>query len=141
MFIFRSSLGVANYAEMNDQSRRGLERFGRDVRKATDITTADEQRIVLEISTGTVTSEVEYAYDVGSRRLIRTEDGTEATILGNVSAINLLYYNILVSETSNLIEIKKVQFDAIMSKDLLQIQNTNHIISARFMIRNKKVST
>lgn len=141
MFMFRSSISMGYYAEMNDQSRRGLVRFGRDVRMATDVTMADGERFVVEIASASGTRKIEYRYDSEKKQLVRIEDGWTLVMLQDVEVVNFVYYNILGAETSTPIEIKKVQFDAFMSRSVLQTDTTNRIVSARFMMRNKRVAT
>ncbi len=141
MFIVKSSMSVSQYVEMNTQSRQGMDRFGREMRMAVDITAATASQISIEIQDDGGTRTVEYIYDATNKQLIRVEGTWTLTLIDSVETLSLKYYNLLGNETVNPLEIKKVQIEGRLSNTVLKIENTTNLVSAKFMLRNRKVST
>ena len=141
IFIFKSSLGVSQYVEMNRQSRLGMDRFGRDMRMAVNVTSASDSQISIEIQEEFGTRSVQYIYDAENKRLLRIEGAWTLTLIRNLEAFTLSYYNLLGAQTVNPLEIKKVQMEGLMSNTVLELENTANLVSAKFMLRNRKVST
>lgn len=52
--LLRSGLRITQYAEMEAQARRGLDRFGRDVRNASDIRWANATSLTLTVPARTI---------------------------------------------------------------------------------------
>ncbi len=64
LMIGRTGYAAGNYSEMDAQTRRALEIFGADARKAADIRWQDAQTLTLHIITANATTTpVTYAYD------------------------------------------------------------------------------
>src|SRR3954463_13274544 len=64
LMIGRSGYLASSYSELESETRRGLEIFGEDVRKSTDITWTTSQSVTLTIATSSsATGIVTYAYD------------------------------------------------------------------------------
>lgn len=64
LMIGRTGFLASSYSELEIETRRGLEVFGQDVRKAKDIFWTSNQSITLVVPTATnVTQLVTYAYD------------------------------------------------------------------------------
>ncbi len=140
MFIVKSSMGVSQYVEMNTQSRSGMDRFGREMRMAVDITNATDSQISVEIQDDGGTRTVEYIYDAENKQLVRVEGTWTLVLIDNVEAFTLRYYNILGNQTVNPLEVKRVQLEALMSNTVFDIENTSNLVSAKFMLRNRRVS-
>ena len=140
MFIYKSTLGAVNYVDMNNQSRRALETFSRDIRQADQITVAENQYLSVAIPTTSGNRVVVYAYDTDSKRLVRKEGGWSLTLIENVQgSISFGYSDIAGSASSNLDTIKKIQFVAVLgTHNLSVVAKTQKVISAEFIMRNKK---
>ncbi len=141
MFIFKSSLGMSQYIEMNTQSQIGLERFGRDMRMAVDIWSASATNLSLEVQSESGTRTVTYTLDEATKSLVRVEGTWELTVIENIESLKISYFNLLGNETINPIEIKKIKIEALMKKTVFDVENTTDLVSAKFMLRNRKVST
>lgn len=137
----RGSVALTHYTEMNAQSRQVMELFGRDMRMASDVSVADDQ--VLAVSTlnqnGDVV-QVIWDFDTVQSEVVRTEDGTSRVLLRNVDDFNLRYFTLRRDPTSHPLEVKEVQLEVLIRRPVLAATTTNHIVSARFMMRNRKVS-
>ncbi len=144
--LTQGSNSLMNYVDMNEESRRTLELFGRDVRGATDVTTMSDSEVVLT-TTGPSKSEitVQYLYEADADTLYRNilSGGSvvaSQVLLNNVDDLEIRYYTLRLNTASVPLEIKHIQVEAIMKQSSLKVDNTNHIISAQFMLRNKPVS-
>lgn len=149
--LAKGSRSMVNFSEMNTSSRFALELFGRDARMASDveISTANRVRMEREMEGGTY--DVEYLYDPQAGTFRRTvyenDTNTVASVnrpddilIYDVRDLNLNYYTLRHASTNRPIEVKHVQLEAVLERRVLSIVNTNYIISARFMMRNKDVS-
>ncbi len=141
MALTRSAMAIGNYSEMSEKSRYALELFSRDVRMTSDISSFDATSFTVTSLYGDADERtISYSYDALTDLLTRTEDGTAVTILDNAIDCEFKYYNILDVETTNSLEIQKVKFTARLLKRVLYLANTYDVISAEFMIRNRKVT-
>ena len=141
VFIMKSTYGLGNYVDMNTQTRIGLEKFGRDIRMATDIFTISSTKIDFDIpnSAGGSTA-IRYEYDPTDKTLLRVQAGTgggKKVILRDVQRFALKYFTHTGGTTANLLAVKKVQIDLTMRRNVLALENTNHVTSAQFMMRNR----
>jgi len=140
VFTSKSTFSLGNYADMVRESTYFLESFGREVRMAEDVNAIGLHGFSMDVAYPNGTQTIEYEYLPASDSLIRRVGGVERIILTDVDWITFKYYNILNAETSALLEVKSVQMEAILEKRVMQRKNTDHIISARFMMRNRTVS-
>lgn len=145
LFLAKSTQGLGNYQEMNMVSRFTLEQFGSDARMTATVNSATASNVSLEVynSTGT-TDTVVYSFDSSAGTLSRTAGGTAKIVLKDVISLSLIYFNLngdALSASPNPLEIKEIQLQAEMQREVLKISNTNEIISARFMMRNRRVSS
>lgn len=156
LFIARGAAGVGNYHDMNMRSRFMLDKFASDARMAVDVNAASATEVSLDVYNGsggldTVVYTYDAATEVFSRVLYPDRDmtaGESDVILSNVKSLEFTYFNMIynsttkvLQEATNLLEIKEIQLEALMEQSALNTLNTNQIISARYMMRNKKVST
>lgn len=139
-FIYKSSIGMGNYADMNVQSRRTLDIFGREVRTATDVTSASATSVTIVVPDGAGTSTITYAFNATDNTFDRTEGGTTMALLKDVDTCSLTYYTLRGVTTTALLEVKNIQLEAEMIRKVLHLKNTNQVISARYMLRNRTVS-
>src|SRR5262245_60676509 len=64
LMIGRTGFLASSYSELEAETRRGLDLFGQDVRKATGLCWNDSQSVTLTLPTATnATTQVTYAYD------------------------------------------------------------------------------
>lgn len=139
----RSAIGLGNYADMSGRCRRALDIFASDVRMADDVFVSTADTFTFEaFGPGSGTVMVSYAFDSTTGDLIRTYDGASTVLLDDVAKFTFLYYNIKdrVNPTVNPLEVKEVQIGAVLAKKVIRLSNTDEIISARFMLRNRLVS-
>ena len=83
---------------------------------------------------------VNYTFDNAADELVRTYDGTSTILLSNVDQFALSYFDLTRNSTTNALSVKEVQIEAILLKKTLNLSNTDEIISARFILRNRRVS-
>lgn len=152
----KGSLSVGNYAEMSSQSRKALELFSRDVRaadrlKVTSPKTADgvvytDAGIELRYPPYHGARVVRYEYIEGAFRRTEIYDGkaTTSDLLTDVRHLQMKFFQTpganftAVSGPAASVDTwaKSIQLDAELLRKVLTADNTDYIISARFMMRN-----
>lgn len=142
LFMLRSSVSLGNYADMNRDGSYFLEQFGREIRMASNVRTMGSNAFTVDIETPSGNETVEYAYLSASQELIRSSisTGSKEVLLDNIGSLNIDYYNILGKKTSNINEVKAVQLRIDITRDNIRNDNTDHIISARFNMRNRIIT-
>lgn len=146
IFITKSSMSMGNYAEMNEQARMAVEIFARDIRMTSDVLYVGEGEMSLEVSySKDDVQTVDYIYDSDAGefiRIVRRIVGKDSkfVILDDLIDLEIKFLNLIDAETENLLEIKRIHFSAKMLKKVLHIANTNQVISAQYMMRNRKVA-
>lgn len=142
VFLAKSTKGIGNYQEMNMDSRFALEDFGSDARMTMEVITAGASILSLDVynSTGGV-SRIIYRFDQDAAALLRTVGGATEVVLEDVVSLNFIYYDLHGNPTTNVLSVKEVQIRTEMQRSVLRVTNTNEIISARFMMRNRSVSS
>ena len=138
----RSSMAVGNYSDMSGSCRRALDVFASDVRMANDVSVSTANTFTFTaFDSGTSTVTVSYVFDDANDTLTRTYDGTSRVILEDVASFGLSYSDLTLTATTNPLSVKVVQIKAILEKKVINLSNTDEIISARFMLRNRRVSS
>lgn len=137
MFMIKSSVSVGNYADMNSQSRIGLEKFGRDVRMASAVYTMTSSLLDIDVSTTTVTKRVIYQYDSGNKQFLQIVGSTTIPILKYLESFSISYYKHNGATATIPVEVKMIQVEAEMVRKSLEREDTNHVISSQYMIRIK----
>ncbi len=141
-FISQSSASLTNYSVMSSQSRHALEEIARDIRMGYKVNSATTNKLDFNIygKAGT-TSNIVYEYSADEDKLFRTENsGTKEEMMDDLTTFKFNFYNLRKEATTAPISIKEVQVEGVMRKKALLRTNTNYIISARFMMRNRTVS-
>lgn len=143
LFLAKSSNGLGNYQEMNMRSRFALEEFGSDARMTEEVTAVSATSVTLVVYTaGGGTANVVYSYDSVAGTFTRTEGGVSRVMLEDIESLAMTCFQFdRVTETTNPLEVKQIQLEVVMQRETLAIANTNEIISARFMMRNRSVNT
>jgi hypothetical protein len=158
LFIGRTSFSAGSYSEMEAETRRALDRFANDVRMATGIRWNSAQSITLILPTATnATTQVTYAYDplsVGAtaRTFYRVPGDTASAlprqplIRGVAPDFSFQRYKLeqsgVTSNTAaNDLETKLIQVDLQPTRaGVTAGATTQRTISARYLLRNKRVS-
>lgn len=141
LFLAKSTTSMGNYQDMNMTSRFALEHFASDARMTADVNSATATSVSLEVYDAMGGQEtVVYTYEADPQTFSRTVSGVTDVLLEDVISLDLTYFNLLMAETTQPLEIKEVQLQAVMRRDVLTVGNTNEIISARFLMRNRAVS-
>lgn len=158
-FITRAGLTTQSYTDMEGQSRNAMELFAQDVRMASDIRWNSSQSLTLTVKNAGNTEYYTYAYDAASGSFARQQVVTPSgqAPIGSPSVLitgikpgtfQFTAYKIDTG-TINLASISEVTDR--MTKQVqiaLETQRTraglatasNKVISARFILRNKKVT-
>ena len=138
---------LGNYSSMSMSSRNTLEEFSRDVHVAEEIriASADELEVKLPADAGGFVINYKYDADSGefTRRKYDTDGATliyETILFSGVSDFSMIFYNRsdneVPDEGSTLTETRTIQLNANLVKKVIQQENTDYIISARFWMRN-----
>jgi prepilin-type N-terminal cleavage/methylation domain-containing protein len=141
VFFARGTASVGNYQEMNMTGRWALETFASDSRMAADVLEATSARVSLEVydaDGGTET--VVYAYHPETGAFTRAAGGKTAVLLEDLVSLDLAYFDHRHGVANAPLEIKEIQLRAVMRRKALSVGNTNEIISARYMMRNRGVN-
>ncbi|MDQ8201653.1 prepilin-type N-terminal cleavage/methylation domain-containing protein [Pelagicoccus sp. SDUM812003] len=142
VFLARTSQGAWNYQDMNTQSRFALESFASDARMTEDVNSISSSAVSLEVynaAGGTTT--VLYQFVPDRNVFVRVVGGVEKVLLNDVETLQLTGYTLRRATTLDRLEVKEIQLEAVMQRDVLTTTNTNEIISARFLMRNRPVSS
>lgn len=158
LMIGRTGYAASNYSEMEAQSRRALETFGGDARKATDVRWNSSQSVTLFVVTGGSASRVvTYAYDnvptsQTYRSFYRVEGDANSTAPRLVLARNvesdLAFERFKLEQpgvgnnrATNDLETKQLQLKLKAVRSGATTVATSHSsASAMFLLRNKRVS-
>jgi Tfp pilus assembly protein PilV len=154
----RSGYSVDHYTDMEQQSRRALEYFGRDVRMAKAVNFVDQNTIELIIPVdleGNATTTYLYRYDPANGEFRRTANGVEQSLVTGIETLQLRGYQLtgddafdpdappttpfdwqIASRSTTQLELSVSSFRQQSTK----IRTAQKIISARFILRNKGTS-
>ncbi len=155
LFMGRSGANVQNYNDMEQQARNALEYFAEDTRQASGVVWNSASSVSLTVGNNTVT----YAFDSSTSRFSRTEvvtltsvttssrvlitgisSGTFAftayNIAGNIVAIDTAANRTAANGTT-----KQIQLSLECARrNTTVVAATNSVLSARFILRNKRVT-
>lgn len=150
LFIGRSGANLTNYAEMEKQARNGLEYFAQDSRQASDMDWNSATSITLTVNG----SAVVYAFDSASGDFTRRASGSTITLIEGINTFSLDGYMITGAkvDTSDLTTVAKRNTASGVTKQIqiylksARTSNTvntatNTVLSARYILRNKQVTT
>ena len=152
----KGSLSVGNYAEMSTQSRKALELFSRDVRaadgltvtspKTTDGVVYTDSGIELKYPAYHGNRIVRYQYVGEIFRRTEIYEGTTTTtdLLTDVRHLQMKFFQTpganFTAQSGPAASVntwaKSIQLDAELLRKVITADNTDYIISARFMMRN-----
>jgi prepilin-type N-terminal cleavage/methylation domain-containing protein len=155
LMISRSVYRVDQYTDMENESRKSLDQFGQDVRMAQDVIWNDANSLTLAIpidATSTATRTCAYTYDPTARTFSRTEAGRTTVLLSGINDCTLMGFKINGDPThtsstpasswtviSN--STKQLQLSVSSNRSQgAQVNTAQKVISARFILRNKRVT-
>lgn len=150
LLIGRSGYNAANYCIMEAQSRRAMETFSQEIRMAGNVTWNSNTSITLTVPTAASSYTVTYAYDASSsgataKSFYRTSGGNTRILVRNVTSLAFQRYKLVTSGSnvaSNDLETKQIQLTLQTTmKGATTAAATNAVLSARYILRNKSVST
>jgi prepilin-type N-terminal cleavage/methylation domain-containing protein len=146
LFMGRTGANIRNYSDMESQARRALEQFAQDVRQASAVSWTNDTTIVLTVDGASVT----YAYSSGSFTR-RATTGT-STLLSGITSFSFKAYSITGAEITGIgttttlasanLNTKQLQISLEAARSSTTVATaTNTVLSARFILRNKRVTT
>lgn len=150
--LTRTSLRLGNYDSMESEARKGLELFGRDARMASAIVWDSATDISLTVPTAGSNETYRYVYSTSARTFTRTRTaplplGTAQTLFSNVDGLNIRAYKIntdpvdLTDLGQASMDTKQLQLTVSTSRvTSTAALSTANVLSARFILRNKKVT-
>ncbi|HRG56999.1 MAG TPA: hypothetical protein PLG56_13220 [Lacunisphaera sp.] len=153
LFMGRSGANVNNYNDMEAQARKALEYFAEDTRQASGVVWSDANTVALTVGSLRVT----YQYIPTNRRFTRQEvviatgvvNSTRVLVTG-ITSFSFSAYNIsgTLVPTSTAAErtaangtTKQLQISLEAARsNTTVVAATNTVLSARFVLRNKRVT-
>jgi hypothetical protein len=146
LFMGRSGANVQHYADMEGQARKALEMFAQDVRQASAITWTSNQNVLLTVSgTG-----IRYSFSGSTFTRTNTSSNVATDLVTGVSSFSFNAYNITgtslaLSTATDLTNAGKQTKQLQISLEARRqsstaVATTNTVLSARFILRNKRVT-
>jgi Tfp pilus assembly protein PilV len=146
LFLGRSGVSIQNYNDMEAQSRRSLEQFAQDARQASEVTWHSNTSVTLLVDAASITWTFVTGAGATGTLLRQTATGTQTMITG-INSFTFTAYNITGAEISlaNLTvanrQTKQVQISLAAERRTRTVARaTNLVLSARYILRNKRVT-
>jgi prepilin-type N-terminal cleavage/methylation domain-containing protein len=151
LFLGRSGANIQNYNDMESQARRALEQFAQDTRQASSITWKSTESVELTVDGNKVT----YTHAAGNfnRTIVEPAypSGNTRTILSGITSFSFKAYTITGTEITGIggtttlaaasQTTKQLQISLHASRTSQTVSTaTNTVLSARFILRNKRVT-
>jgi prepilin-type N-terminal cleavage/methylation domain-containing protein len=141
LFLGRSGANIQNYNDMESQARRALEQFAQDTRQASSIVWKATDSVELYVDGSTIT----YKYSSGA--FLRND----RVILTGITRFSFKAYNLSGREITGIgttvtldnagKNTKQLQLSLHASRVSQTVSTaTNTVLSARFILRNKRVT-
>ena len=156
VLLGKNSYNAANYSMMEAESRRALELFTEEARMADNLTWNNAYSVTLSVVTASgVSTSVTYAYDNGTngntakcfyrKTGTATSTDTPLILVRNVTDFAFRRYKIVNGTdftATNDLETKQLQIALrTVRTGSTTVNATNAVLSARVVLRNKRVST
>ena len=143
-FLSKAAYSAGNYQMMGLSGRIALETFGNDARMAKEVTSiaADNKSAAFAVlnDDGSTTA-VRYVFDEDAGTLARIEGSDSDVLLTGVNTASLSFYDLNGELTTTPLQTKEAQLHVKIVRQTISLDNTDEIISARFMMRNRKTSS
>jgi prepilin-type N-terminal cleavage/methylation domain-containing protein len=155
LMISRSGYRIDQYTDMENESRKSLEQFGQDVRMSQDVVWHDANSLTLTLpvdATGTATQTCTYTYDPAAKTFARTSTGKTSVLLTGIEECTLMGFKIngdpthtsptpASSWTTISNSTKQLQLSVSSQRtQTASVKTGQKVISARFILRNKRVT-
>jgi len=143
LLVGRNSLSTSDYVDFDDEARRGLELFAREVRMAEDVSNFSTSGVTLRVrDTESTTYNVTYSYIAQNRAFYRAYGTADQRLLiRDIASFEMKRYNLTRGPATNDLETKQLQLQlrSVRSGGARALAS-NNVVSARYILRNKIVS-
>jgi prepilin-type N-terminal cleavage/methylation domain-containing protein len=155
VFLGRAGVSIQNYAEMESQARKAMDTFSLDARMAYDATWNSANSVTLTVESGGARRRYTYAYNstagTFTRQLVGPTTGSAEVLLAGIQpgSFKFTAYKINTEEI-NLASAPSASADRMTKQIQISLEarrtgrtvaaSTNKVVSARFVLRNKKVT-
>lgn len=147
LFLGRSGANIQNYNDMESQSRRGLEQFAEDVRQASAIVWTSSTDVTLTVDSASI----RWVYDSGSATLYRRTSAATRAMITGITSFTYKAYTISGTEITDFSTASALTTAGQTTKQLqisleaartstTAARATNLVLSARYVLRNKRVT-
>ncbi|MBI2812975.1 MAG: hypothetical protein HYX71_01675 [Opitutae bacterium] len=147
LFMGRSGANLQNYNDMESQARKALEYFAEDTRQASGVTWgSDSNSITLTVNGASVA----YVYDPSTRIFYRRDSTVTRSLVTGITSFAFTAYNIngasvaistAAERTAANGTTKQLQLSLEAARNSQTVvAATNTVLSARFVLRNKRVT-
>lgn len=155
IFIGRASISMRNYSDMETEARNAMETFAQDVRMSSGAVWNSATSLTLTIEQGGGSVTATYAYRptasgaIPARTFTRTIGGNTDILITNIRSFEFNAYSIdtttislasINASTSGATKQVQISLETERTNRALALA-TNKVISARFVLRNKNVTT
>ncbi|MEN9403377.1 MAG: hypothetical protein RL091_2080 [Verrucomicrobiota bacterium] len=149
LFLGRSGANIQNYNDMEAQARNALELFAEDTRQASAISWTADNDVLLTVNS----IQIRYVYDNSRKTFFRRDQNTgqlRALVTGVVSfefkAYGITGASLPLTSAAELLaaskSTKQLQLSLESSRNTRTVAKaSNTVLSARFILRNKRVTT
>lgn len=144
LFIGRSGSNIRNYSDMESQARKALEQFAEDTRQASAVTWTSANSVTLVVNSANVS----WVYGAGT--LSRTASTTQKLISGitefgfqayTINGTAITDFSTTSARTAANGQTKQIQISLEAARNTQTVTTaTNIVLSARFVLRNKRVT-
>lgn len=144
LFIGRSGQNLRNYNDMEAQARKALEQFAEDTRQASSVSWASATSLTLTVNSVNIT------WSFASGALTRTAASAQ-TMINGITTFSFEAYTINGTAITNFStssartaangQTKQIQISLEAARASTTVTTaTNIVLSARFVLRNKRVT-
>ena len=158
LMLGRSGANLVNYTDMEAQARSGLELFAQDSRMANSIVWNSISSVTLVVPASGSNERYTYTYDSANKQFTRQQTGpttgTARVLISGISAFSFKAYRVnateidltALSDAGTLSQAdsdtKQLQISLNASRTSSTVATaTNTVLSARFILRNKRITT
>ena len=145
LFLGRSGANLRNYSDMESQARKSLEIFAEDTRQASAVSWTSANSVTLVVNL----ANIEYSYASGV--FTRTTGGASSAMVTGITTFSFSAYDIngtaitdfstAAARTIANNSTKQVQISLSAARSTKTVATaTNIVLSARYVLRNKKVT-
>ena len=142
LFCSRSLAAMANYSELETQSRAALDLMTSEIRQTTSLSSYTPSDLTFLYTNG---FSLRYYYNQGTKELVRSCNGQSKTLLKECDFVQFSIFQRNVTNqtfncvpTTNIANCKLVQINWVCSRSIIGAKlNTESVQSAKVVIRNR----